>query len=106
MKKDLQKDLQDSGIPRFPPAAVQKISTKYKMVKINLESVSEEELMKKWSELVRKENWDEECEICKMLVMLHKGSCTRVQGEANAMDKGKLWEAWSLFKEKMKLIRK
>ena len=65
MKKDFQTDLQDSRIPRFPPAAVQKISTKYKMVKINLESVSEEELMKKWSELIRKDDLDEECEIVK-----------------------------------------
>ena len=62
--------------------------------------------MKRWSELVRKESWDEECEICKMPVMLHKGPCTRIQGEANAFEFGKLWEAWSLFKEKMKPIRK
>ena len=36
--------------------------------------------------------------------MLHKGPCTRVQ--QNAFEFGKLWEAWSLFREKMKPIRK
>lgn len=46
MNIDFQKNLQDSRIPQFPPAAVQIISTKYKMVKINVESVSEEELIK------------------------------------------------------------
>ena len=60
MKKDFQKDLQDSRIPRFPPAAVQKISTKYNIVKIIIENFSEEELRKRWNELVRKESWDNE----------------------------------------------
>ena len=62
--------------------------------------------MKRWSELVRKESWDKECEICKMPGMLHKGPCKWIQGEANAFEFGKLWEAWSLFREKIKLIRK
>ena len=61
--------------------------------------------MKRWSELVRKESWDEECEACKMPVMLHKGPCTR-KAEVNAVEFGELWKAWRLFKEKMKLIRK
>ena len=43
--------------------------------------------MKRWSELVRKESWDEEYEMCKMLIMLHKGSCTRVR--ENAFEVGK-----------------
>ena len=63
--------------PPVPARCSTEISTKYKMVKINVESFSEEELMKKLSELMRKESWDEECETCKMLVMLHKGPCTR-----------------------------
>ena len=92
--------------PPVPACCSTEISTKYKMVKINVESFSEEELMKRWSELVRKESWDEECEICKMPVMLHEGPCTRIQGEANAFEFGKLWEACSLFKEKMKPLRK
>lgn len=37
--------------------------------------------------------------------MLHKGHYTRKE-EVNAFEFGKLWEAWSLFREKMKPIRK
>ena len=33
-----------------------------------------------------------------MPVMLHKGPCTRKE-ELNAFEFGKLWEAWSLFRE-------
>ena len=77
MKKDFQKDLQDSRIPQFPPAAVQKISKKYNMVKITVENLSEEELRKKWKELTRKEGWDNERETYRMPEMLHKGACTR-----------------------------
>ena len=43
--------------------------------------------------------------MCKMPVMLHKGPCTRKE-ELNAFEFGKLWEVWSLFREKMKQIRK
>ena len=60
---------QDSPVPAHCSI---EISTKYKMVKINVESFSEEELMKKWSELGRKESWDEKCEMCKMPEILHK----------------------------------
>ena len=37
--------------------------------------------------------------------MLYKGSCTR-KAEVNAVELGEIWKAWSLFKEKMKPIRK
>ena len=40
-----------------------------------------------------------------MPIMLHKGPCTRKE-EFNAFEFGELWKAWSLFREKMKLIRK
>ena len=69
------------------------------MVKINVESFSEEVLMKRWSELVRKEAWDEECEVCKMPVMLHKGPCTR-KVEVNTVEFGELWKAWSFLGRK------
>ena len=75
------------------------------MVKINVESFSEEELRKRWNELVRKESWDEECEKCKMLVMLHKGPCTR-SAEVSEAELPDLWKAWSMYKDKMKPIRK
>ena len=82
---------------------------------MNIESFSEEEVMKRWSELVRKKSWEGECEICKMPLMLHKGPCTRIQGEANSFEFGIIGHVWtyysiqealSLFKEKMKLINK
>ena len=47
--------------------------------------------MKRWSKLVRKESLDEECEMCKMPVLLHKGPCIRVQ--ENSFEFKKLWEA-------------
>ena len=53
----------------------------------------------------RKENWDEECEMCKMPDMLHKGPCLR-KAEVSAAEYGELWKEWSLFKEKIKLIKK
>ena len=42
------------------------------MVKINVESFSEEELRKRLNELGRKGDWDKECESCKNPVLLHK----------------------------------
>ena len=102
MKKRFPEGFTGFQDPPFHARCSTKISTKCKMVKINVESFSEEELRKRWNELVRKESWDEECEICKIPVMLHKGPCTRIQGEADAFDKGNLWEAWSLFKKKDK----
>ena len=72
------------------------------MVKINIESFSDDELVKRWSALARKEDWDEECE---MPVRLHKGLCTRKE-ELNAFEIGELWKTWRLFREKMKPIRK
>ena len=47
------------------------------MVKINVESFSEEELRKRFNELGRKGDLDKECEAFKNLVLLHKTNCTR-----------------------------
>ena len=63
--------------PPVPTRCSTKISTKYNMVKIKVESFSEEELRKRWNELSRKESWDNEWETCRMPEMLHKGPCTR-----------------------------
>ena len=43
----------------------------------NVANVSEEKLEKRWSELGNKNNWDEECEMCERLVILHDDECTR-----------------------------
>ena len=85
MTEDFQKIFTRLQDPPVPTRCSTEISTKYKMVKINVESFSEEELMKRWSELVRKESWDEECEAYKILVMLYKESCTR-KAEVNAVE--------------------
>ena len=91
--------------PPVPARCSTKISTKYKMVKIKVESFSEEELRKRWNELVRKESWDETCEKWKMPVMLHKGPSTR-SAEGSEAELPDLWKAWEMYKEKMKPIRK
>ena len=74
------------------------------MVKINEESFSEDELARRWNELARKEDWLEECDMCKLPSMLHRGPCTRKE-ELKEEEFKELWETWSLFKEKMKPIR-
>ena len=76
MKVDFQKDLQHSRI--LPPHPLQYMidststSTSAKMVKINVESFSEEELRKRFNALGKKGDWDKECESCKNPVLLHK----------------------------------
>ena len=67
-----------------------------KMVKVVVES---------FGDLSNKEYWDEECSLCSMPTMLHKGSCSRKTevGEAEHSD---LWKSWSLFRKKMEPIRK
>ena len=93
MKEDFQKIFRGFQDPPVPPRRSTKISKKM-VAKINVESFSDDELVKRWSALARKEDWNEECEMCKMPVMLHKGPCTRKE-ELNAFEFGKLWEAWS-----------
>ena len=103
VKEDLQKIFTGFQNPPVPARHSTNISTK--MIKINAESFSDDELVKRWSAFTRKEDWHEECEMCKMPIMLYKGPCTRKE-EFNAFEFGELWKAWSLFREKMKLIRK
>ena len=103
MKEDFLKIFTALQDPPVPAQCSTKISTK--MVKINAECFSDNELVNRWSTLAKKEDWDEECEMCKMPIMLYKGPCTRKE-EFNAFEFGELWKAWSLFREKMKMIRK
>ena len=103
IKEDLQKIFTGFQDPPVPARRSTNISTK--MIKINAESFSDDELVKRWSAFARKEDWDEECEMCKMPIMLYKGPCTRKE-EFNAFEFGELWKAWSLFREIMKPIRK
>ena len=109
MKVDFQKDLQNSRIP--PPHPLQYMidststSTSAKMVKISVESFSEEELRKRFNALGRKGDWDKECESCKNPQLLHKANCTR-KVEVGEAEFSELWKVWSAFRVKMEPIRK
>ena len=76
-----------------------------KMVKIVVESFSEDALRKMFDDLSKKKYWNEECSWCSMPAILHNGPCTRKPevGEAEFVD---LWKAWSVFRKKMEPIRK
>ena len=87
------------------------------MVKIIVETYGEDMLRKLFSELSHKEDWDEECELCRMPTLLHcdtndkriLGSCTRrtelTDAAQNKAD-SELLKSWSLFRKKMEPIRK
>ena len=58
------------------------------MVKIIVETYGEDMLRKLFSELSHKEDWDEECELCRMPTLLHRDKLVRgyydlVPGELN-----------------------
>ena len=74
-----------------------------KMVKITVKDFSNDELEKRWNALTNKDNWEEECEWCKMPGMLHKGPCTRKE-ETNAFEYQKIYEGWNLYRNRMKPI--
>ena len=76
-----------------------------KMVKIMVESFSEDALRKLFDDLSKKEYWNEECPLCSMPQMLHRGPCTRKTevGEAEHSDS---WKAWSVYRKKMEPIRR
>ena len=98
MKIDFQKDLQDSRIPSPRPMHTM-------MVKISVETFSEEELRKRFNELARKGDWDKECDACKNLQLLHRSNCTR-KVEVGEAEFSELWKVWSAYKAKMEPIRK
>ena len=75
------------------------------MVKIMVESFSEDALRKLFNDLSKKEYWDAECEMCSMPQMLHKGPCTR-KTEVSEAEFTDLWKTWSVYRKKMELIRR
>ena len=75
------------------------------MVKIVVESFGEDALRKLFCDLSHKEDWDEECSLCSMPTLLHKGSCSR-KTEVREAEHSDLWKSWSLFRKKMEPIRK
>ena len=87
-----------------PPAAVQ-IERVVKMVKISVYLWSEDDLKNKFDALSKKGDWDKECEKCKNPEFLHKSNCAR-KVEVGEAEFSELWKVWSVFRERMELIRK
>ena len=74
-------------------------------MKVVVESFGEDALRKLFCDLSHKEDWDEECSLCSMPTLLHKGSCSR-KTEVREAEHSDLWKSWSLFRKKMEPIRK
>ena len=73
------------------------------MVKINIDSFSENELMTRYNILTNKEKWLERCEMCDLPGMLHRGPCTR---QEETIDYEYNSKTWKKFMERMEMIRK
>ena len=88
------------------------------MVSIVVESFGDDTLRKLFLDLSDKDDWDEECEICRMPTLLHRDkegrqllqSCAgrRTELAEAAQDKvdAELMNSWSKFRKKMTPIRK
>ena len=88
------------------------------MVKIAVEQFSEEALRKLYLGLLHKEDWDDECNECKMPILLHVDSdgkqsldaCPGKKDEATTAAQNKadaeIWKLWKAFKVKMGPVRK
>ena len=81
------------------------------MVKIVVETFGEDVLRKLFIDLSHKDDWDEECELCRMPTLLHRdttgkriqGSCTRrmeLTDAAKDKAEAKLMNEWTLFRNK------
>ena len=86
------------------------------MVKITVEQFSEEALRKLYLGLLHKEDWDDECNECKMPILLHVDSdgkqsldaCPGRKDEATPAAQNKadaeIWNSWRTFKSKMRPV--
>ena len=75
------------------------------MVKITVESFSDDDLMKKYIGLTKKEDFDDRCGFCELPTMLHRLACTR-KDEANGFEHDQVNKQWKMFSERMRNIRK
>ena len=79
------------------------------MTTMNIEIFDQDTLRKIYMNLPSQQDWDEECQVCKLPQMLHvdtngkkkDGSC-KFNKETEAVQRKK----WALFKEKMNAIQK
>ena len=75
------------------------------MVKVTVESFSDDDLLKKYIALERKEDFDDRCGFCELPTILHRVSCTR-RDEANAFEHDQVNKQWKIFGERMRNMRK
>ena len=75
------------------------------MAKISVENYSDDDLSKRYMNLLDREAWNEGCKNCKMPSLLHNGPCTRQQ-EANAFESNKILEERDKFYSRMRNIAK
>ena len=71
-----------------------------KMAKLSMDSVTENELMKRYEELVNKDTWNDVCRRCRLPALLHNGVCTR-QNEVEASEYEKILDERDKFCERM-----
>ena len=79
------------------------------MATIGVEHFADDALRKLYLDLVRKDDWDDDCELCRMPNLLHSdttgkrihGACTR----RTELTEADILNEWTLFRKKMKPIR-
>ena len=79
------------------------------MTTTGVEQYPEEALRQLYINLVRKEDWDNECELCTMPTLLHSdvngtrihGACTR----RTELTEDEITKEWRLFSKKMKAVK-
>ena len=79
------------------------------MATIGVEHFGDDALCKLYLDLVRKDDWDDDCELCRMPNLLHSdttgkrihGACTR----RTELTEADILNEWTLFRKKMKPIR-
>ena len=79
------------------------------MATIGVEHFGDDALRKLYLDLVQKDDWDDDCELCRMPTLLHSdttgkrihGACTR----RTELTEADILNEWTLFRKKMKPIR-
>ena len=88
--------------PRIPQPCP---TDSFNMVKITVETFTDDELLKKYMDLERKEDFDERCKYCRMPTLLHRIACTR-KDEVNAFEHEKISDQWDMFSGRMRNLIK
>ena len=75
------------------------------MNKLSVDNYSDDDLMKRYMDLVDKNKYDETCKNCRMSTLLHDGPCTRMQAVSTFENDSKILEERDKFAERMRKIR-